>query len=103
MTNHNQMMDMMHGGSSGMMGGMSGMTGGLSGMGQHGMSHGIMANNTQSTMMMIGHEDAMQSQTGSALVQAGWKAGVTVKVNLDGNTSAFDAQDIHVMVFPHLT
>jgi hypothetical protein len=107
-TNHEQMMkDMMGGGSmgSGMGGGsMGGMSGG---MGQQSMGQGMTMgnnNNTQSmAMMTMGQENNMQSQTGSSIIiEGGWLSGTTVKVKLDGDGSAFNAQDIHVMVFPHI-
>ncbi|AIF85555.1 PLP-dependent enzyme, histidinol-phosphate/aromatic aminotransferase or cobyric acid decarboxylase [Candidatus Nitrososphaera evergladensis SR1] len=113
MSRDDSMGSMSAGGGSGHGGGMAGG----SGMGQHGMSQGTMTmmrgssssnNNTQSSMnmTMMNHENtttAMQrSQTGSTFVEGGWKSGVAVKVKLDGDSSAFEAQDIHVMVFPHI-
>jgi hypothetical protein len=104
MTNHEQMMVAKMGG-----GGMSGMGGPMamgsmsSGMGQQqGMGQGTMGNNTSSMTMMMGQENAMQSQTGSTVLEGGWTSGIVVKVRPDGDASVFNAQDIHVMVFPHI-
>ena len=43
------------------------------------------------------------SQTGSAVVNSGWQSGSSINIMLEGEGSAHDTSDIHVMVFPHLT
>jgi hypothetical protein len=105
MTNHMQMMGMMMCGSS--MGGMGGMMG--SGMtGSQSMGNMDMMGGNTSSMMTppygnhTGMGASMEPQTGSALVESGWQSeGNTVTIRLDGNTSAYGASDVHVMVFPH--
>jgi hypothetical protein len=62
---------------------------------------GSTVSGTQSrmiTMMMM-----PQSQSGSTVINGGWQSGNTVNVPLVGNGSAYDAADLCVMVFPHLT
>jgi uncharacterized membrane protein len=43
------------------------------------------------------------SQTGSAVINSGWQSGSSISIILEGDGSAHEASDIHVMVFPHLT
>jgi plastocyanin len=93
-TNHEAMRNMMMGG-----GGGEQMGGGMMGGGMMGADGNMMMNGTQSGMMMT----TARSQTGSAVVNSGWQSGTTISVMLDGEGSAHDASDIHVMVFPHLT
>jgi hypothetical protein len=76
MTNHASMMAMMGGNMGGMMG------------------SGMMMDNSSSTA---------QSQTGSSVMDGGWQSGSTVTMKLDGvGVSAYNAQDLHMCVFPHL-
>lgn len=78
MTNHMEMMNMMMGGGQ--------------------MDMGMMGS-TPSDMMM-----SMEgSQTGSAVINSGWQSGSSISIILEGDGSAHEASDIHVMVFPHLT
>lgn len=78
MTNHGSMMAMIGGGS------MGGMTG-----------SGMMVGNSSFTG---------QSQTGSSVIDGGWQSGSTVTMKLDGvGVSAYNAADLHICVFPHLT
>jgi hypothetical protein len=105
MTNHMETMNMMMGGghmdmgmmNQGMMdiGGMNN-TGGMMGGGH--MDMGMMGNTTSDMMMPIAG-----SQTGSAVVNSGWHSGSSISILLEGDGSAHEASDIHVMVFPHLT
>lgn len=91
MTNHNGMMEMMS--SGGMSGRMSSGTMDMNSMGTMGTN---VTNSTQHSMMM-------RMQSGSATVDAGWETGDEVQVTLDGNASAYDAADVHVIAFPHIT
>jgi hypothetical protein len=117
-TNHEQMMAMMMGGSS--MGSMGGMMMGPTMMGSMDMMSGSMPgwqhpdmpnwNATQwqqwhSQMSVLHPQPAQpQSQSGSAVVESGWlDGGSTATVLLDGDTSAYSASDIFVTAFPHLT
>jgi hypothetical protein len=88
MTNH---MGMMSNGWNGGMMNNSMMD--MSGMGMYGMP--AYGNGTQYHMM--------QTQSGSSTVDAGWELGDEVTVTLDGDLSAYDVSDVHVMVFPHIT
>jgi hypothetical protein len=103
MTNHSQMMGGM-GSDSGHGGGMmdSGMTGSQHSQ-QGGMDMTMMGNSTSMTMPHGAQSVMMETQTGSALVQSGWQTGSAFTIRLDGTSSAYDASDVHVMVFPHLT
>lgn len=58
-----------------------------------------MEGSTPSDMMM----SMTGSQTGSAVVNSGWQSGSSISIILEGDGSAHEASDIHVMVFPHLT
>lgn len=62
------------------------------------MGSGMMTNNNNNAA-------AMQSQTGSSVIDGGWHSGSAVKVKLDGVgvSSAYNAPDLHVCIFPHLT
>lgn len=90
MTNHRGMMDMMVGG------GMGGMVNpGMTSMNSMGAMTTNMTNSTQHGMI--------QMQSGSSTLDAGWESGDEVTITLDGDASAYDAADVHVMVFPHIT
>ena len=120
-TNPMGMMAAMHGsqmmggmGQHGMMmggNGMGMMQGGMIGMqDQTGFQQQQMMNGSSgafpmsnSTQMMPWADIAMQSQSGSNFVQAGWESGAIVKVALNGETSAYDSDGIMVMVFPYLS
>lgn len=39
-------------------------------------------------------------QTGSNILDAGWTSDATLKVRIDGDGSAYESNDFHVMVFP---
>jgi hypothetical protein len=91
-----------------MMGGGGGeqMGGGMMDMGTRNQTGMMMG--TDSSMMMGGTPSDMMmsmagSQTGSAVLNSGWQSGTTISVMLQGEGSAHDASEIHVMVFPHLT
>jgi hypothetical protein len=128
-TNHEAMRNMMRGGGGEQMGGgqmdmgmmnqgmmdMGGMnnTGRMMGGGGGMMDMGTgnqtgMMMGADSSMMMGGTPSDMMmsmagSQTGSAVVNSGWQSGTTISIILEGDGSAHEASDIHVMVFPHLT
>jgi hypothetical protein len=74
-------------------------------MGMLGQSDGMMmsgtTNGTQSDMMTA--MTMSQSQSGSTIVNGGWQSGSTINILLAGDGSAYDAADLCVMVFPHLT
>lgn len=120
-TNPMGMMAAMHG--SQMMGGMGqhGMMMGGNGMGmmqggamgtqdQTGFQQQQMMNGSSgtfpmsnSTQMIPSADIAMQHQSGSNFVQAGWESGTAVKVALNGETSSYDSDGIMVMLFPYIT
>ena len=93
MTNHKAMMGMMYANSMDGMG-SSMMSTGSTGMYDM-MPSSNMANSTQYQMM--------QTQSGSDLVEGGWESGEDVQITLDGDESVYEASDVHVMVFPHIT
>lgn len=95
MSNHMAMMMNMMMGGSGHGGHSGGMMMGLGMMNFSGFPEMMMGPGQLTT--------AFQSQTGSTIVNSGWQTGNTIDVVLNGNGSAYDASDIHVMVFPHLT
>lgn len=43
-----------------------------------------------------------ESLTGSTIANSGWESGGSITIRLDGE-SAYEASELHVMVFPHLT
>jgi hypothetical protein len=63
------------------------------------MGSGIMMGNMDSETMVA----MAGSHTGSTVVNSGWRSGNSTSITLEGDTSARDASDICVMVFPHLT
>jgi hypothetical protein len=107
MTNHMAMMMNM------MMGGMMSDGGGFPGMMMNRgmMDDGMMMNPGMMNFsgfpgMMMGPgmmRSMAGSQTGSATVNGGWQSGNGTTVVLDGEGSALNASEIHVVVFPHLT
>lgn len=51
-----------------------------------------------------GQSASLQSQSGSALLESEWASESNPgSIRIDGNTSPYEASDIHVVVFPHLT
>jgi len=64
------------------------------------MGPGMMDGMPSNMMAMMSTAD---SHTGSAVVNSGWQSGSSISIRLEGDTSARDASDICVMVFPHLT
>ena len=95
--------------------------GGMTGPGAMGMHSGMMPGQSMigSNMPMTwNHQDMpawnatqmggsaksihQESLTGSAIANSGWESGGAITIRLDGE-SAYEASELHVMVFPHLT
>ncbi len=103
MTNHMAMMNMMMG-----MGGFIGnnMSSVMIHSSMLGMANmGMMMGSNSSGIMMDGTHSgmAMNSQIGSTVIENGWQPGRAINIKLEGNGSAFEASDLCVMVFPHIT
>lgn len=104
MTNHMAMMNMMMG-----MGGFSGNN--MSSVMIHSSTLGManmrmmMGGSNSSGIMMDGTHSgiAMNSQIGSTVIENGWQPVRAINIKLEGNGSAFEASDLCVMVFPHIT
>ena len=58
----------------------------------------------QISAQMGGSEKSIyhESLTGSTIANSGWESGGSITIRLDGE-SAYEASELHVMVFPHLT
>jgi hypothetical protein len=72
------------------------------------MSYGMMNTSAMGMYDMPGHGNGtqyymMHIQSGSSTADGGWESGDEVTVTLDGDSSAYEASDVHVMVFPHIT
>jgi hypothetical protein len=104
MTNHMAMMNMMMIG--GFSGNMSSMMVGSNMMMEPDMGAMMGSNRSGMTMTMMDeiHSGmAMNSQTGTTVIENGWQPGRTISIKLEENGSAFEASDLCVMVFPHIT